>query len=123
MTLHLHKSFPKALELPTARAALVVVAALASLVASGCGALTVQQRIAMQKVNVTPHPPAENCQNLGAVSGARECNEAGGIRAKAVILGGNTVYIDVQGVTTAFYCPPGAEPEPAPEWSLEKVTE
>ncbi len=86
-----------------------------------CGGLTVQQRIEIAKVEMNEHAPAENCQNLGTVEGARDSQEAWGVRAKAVKLGGNTVYIDVRhGVTTAFYCPPAAEPEPAPDWKLEE---
>ena len=90
---------------------------LVLLATTGCATLTAQQRAAVSKVSVITSEPALNCQNLGVVSGSRESEGPDGVRAKAVLLGANTVRVDAQGATTAFYCPDSAEApdtEPTP---------
>jgi len=82
------------------------LAAVSVLATSSCGSLTAEQRAAMAKVQVITTEPALNCQNLGPVSGSFTSDGPRGIRAKAVLLGGNTVVVDAHAVTTAFYCPP-----------------
>ena len=75
-----------------------------------CGSLTAQQRAAVAKVQIITAEPAVNCQNLGPVSGSLQSDGPGGIRAKAVLLGGNTVGVDAHAVMTAFYCPEAVTP-------------
>jgi hypothetical protein len=86
-----------------------IVAGMPVLATSACATLTAEQRAAAAKVQVITSEPALECQNLGVVSGSREGDGPGGVRAKAVLLGANTVRMDKQGVTTAFYCPDAAE--------------
>ena len=87
---------------------------LSLLATSSCGSLTAEQRAAVAKVQIITTEPALNCQNLGAVSGSFNSDGARGVRAKAVLLGGNTVVVDAHAVTTAFYCPPVPARLPAP---------
>jgi hypothetical protein len=84
---------------------LLLAASVSLLATAGCASLTAEQQAAVAKVQVINREPERNCQNLGAVSGSADSMGPGGIRAKAVLLGGNTVYVDAHGVTTAFYCP------------------
>ncbi len=78
--------------------------------APACGGLTAEQRAAAARVQIITADPALDCQNLGAVSGSRDNDGAGGIRGQAVLLGGNTVRLDAHGGTTAYYCPGPAQP-------------
>ena len=87
--------------------------ALAIAATPACATLTVAQQAAVSKVQVITAEPATNCQNLGIVTGSRESDGPGGTRAKAVILGANTVHVDPQGVSTAFYCPDAVPAEVA----------
>jgi hypothetical protein len=93
----------------------LVAASLCALVTSACAHLTPQQRVGANKILVITTEPALNCQNLGVVTGARDGDGPGGIRAKALVLGGNTVRVDAQGLAMAFYCPDAVEPPPAEE--------
>jgi hypothetical protein len=93
--------------------------ALVLLLVSGCAGLTAAQQAAAAKVQIIDTEPAENCQNLGAVSGSRDGDGAGGIRGQAVLLGGNTVHVNPH-ATTAFYCPEESEGRPPPPIILSK---
>ncbi len=87
------------------------------LAAAACASLTVQQRAGVNKVQVISSEPALNCQNLGVVTGSPQSEGPGGMRAKALALGANTVHLDAQGGAMAFYCPDAAEAaseEPTP---------
>jgi hypothetical protein len=93
--------------------AIVKIAAGISVLATlACGGLTAEQRAAVAKVQVIGVEPAPDCQNLGVVSGSDGMGP-GGVRAKSVLLGGNTVHVDVHGGTTAFFCPGPAQPRAA----------
>jgi hypothetical protein len=100
------------------RAASFVVC-LTGALATACASLTAEQLVAVSKVQIVSSDPAENCQNLGTVSGSREADGPGGMRGKTVLMGGNTIRIDAKGVLstagTAFYCPAAkADPEADP---------
>ena len=88
---------------------------------TACASLTAEQQAAVSKVQLVSSDPAENCQNLGTVSGSRDADGPGGMRGKTVLMGGNTIRVDAKGglsaAGTAFYCPaakadPDAEPTP-----------
>jgi len=67
----------------------------------------------MAKVQLITSEPESSCQNLGVISGSTDGDGRGSLRAQAVLLGGNTVQANKQGVTTAFYCPePTVRPPP-----------
>jgi hypothetical protein len=79
------------------------------LAATACASLTPEQQAALQKVDIRASDPANDCQNLGPVSGARDGDGAGSLRGKTVLLGGNTV-LATGNDGTAFYCPPPKGP-------------
>jgi hypothetical protein len=101
--------------MPRRRAALLSLS-LASIAASACASLTPAQQAAVAKVQIVSTDPANDCQNLGTVSGSRDGDGPGGLRGRTVLKGGNTVRVDTKGLTsseaTAFYCP---EPKPDPD--------
>jgi len=82
---------------------------LLALLFSGCAGLTPEQQAAVSKVQVLRSDPAGNCQNLGTVSGSPDSDDSGGIKAKTVLMGGNTARVDekgaIQSTATVFYCP------------------
>ena len=82
---------------------------LLALFLPACAGLTPEQQAAVSKVQVLRSDPAANCQNLGTVSGSAESDDSGGIKAKTVLMGGNTARVDEKGTVhstaTVFYCP------------------
>ena len=75
------------------------------MLAAACAGLTPDQQAAVRKVQVRNVSPDHRCQNLGAVSGSQTSESGGGMKAKAVILGGNTLSINEDGSAMVLYCP------------------
>jgi hypothetical protein len=87
-----------------------ILASFAMLAPLACATVTPEQRAAAATIQVMTAEPANNCQNLGVVSGSPMGTDPGSLRAKAAGLGANMLHMNPDGSATAFYCP---SPPPA----------
>ena len=84
-------------------------------IVAACAGLTPDEQAAIKRVQIRNVSPSFRCQNLGSVTGSQTSEGAGGMKAKAAHLGGNTLRIDEDGSATVLYCPEFATTTPEAE--------